>query len=568
MKISCQSCPAKYTIADEKVLGKVVKIRCKKCSSTIVINGNDAGALAEMGGGMGGQSLSPAAPVTDLWTVNVAEGDQRTLSTEEVVAEFGSGVIHDETFCWKEGMADWLPLREIDELREAVGLDAQGAAAPYDPNAGTADEHTMLDNGGASLGALFGDSNPTASAGAGGLDAGHLFGDNQAATGETAARRSKGRGDAAADLFGGVSQAGGEEEHATQLGGPAFPSASPEDVKLTGQRNESSVLFSLSALTSQEPNVQSSAAATAPTTTEGSGLIDIRALSAATTTRDKPASSPKVDDIMNLSGGGAFSAALAAPVLAAPTYSDTSSEGGGTKSNTMVFAILGGCAILAVAIFGGMMMMGKSKSDETASAGAVPSASATLAMNGGPSSTSQPADTTATAPAAAAPANSATAASPISPTAAKAPTVGAPVAAGGSKAATKAAEPEPAPAPAPAPPPPPKDLGAALQEAAGQKPKAAPAPAAASDAPFDRGAAAAALGGVNVQSCKKPDGPTGTGRVKVTFAPNGSVQTAVIDGAPFEGTPVGSCVAGKFRGAHIPAFSGSAVTAGKSFTIN
>ncbi len=41
MKISCQSCQAKYTIADEKVLGKIVKIRCKKCGATIVINGNE-----------------------------------------------------------------------------------------------------------------------------------------------------------------------------------------------------------------------------------------------------------------------------------------------------------------------------------------------------------------------------------------------------------------------------------------------------------------------------------------------------------------------------------------------
>ena len=41
MKITCQSCQAKYTIADDKVLGKIVKIRCKKCSSTIVVNGSD-----------------------------------------------------------------------------------------------------------------------------------------------------------------------------------------------------------------------------------------------------------------------------------------------------------------------------------------------------------------------------------------------------------------------------------------------------------------------------------------------------------------------------------------------
>ncbi len=566
MKISCQSCQAKYTIADEKVLGKVVKIRCKKCSSTIVINGNDAGALAA---NEPMNSMSPGSPVTDLWTVNVAEGDQRTLSTEEVVSEFGSGVIHDETFCWREGMDDWLPLREIDELREAVG-----AAAPahhdehaHDPHAGSADEHTMLDNGG-SLGALFG--GPTAptndAPAAGGLDAGHLFGD--AGTGETAARRSKGRGVGGTDLFGGVSQAGGEDE-STRLAAPAFPSADNDDVKLTGQRNESSVLFSLNALTSQEPNVQSSAAASASTTTEGSGLIDIRALSASANAKDKPASSPKVDDIMNLSGGGAFGAALAAPVLAAPSYSESSSEGGGGKSNKMIFAILGGFALVAVAAFGAILMVsGKSKTDgegATTSVGAAPSA-------GTPTTAAATPSDPAAAPAASA---AAPAAAPATP-APKAPTVGAapPVVGGGSTggghsnaaAPAKPAEPEP-PAPAPTPPPP-KDLAAALGEAAGQKPKAPPPAAATTDAPFDRGAAAAALGNINVQSCKKPDGPTGQGRVKVTFAPSGSVQSAAIEGAPFEGTPVGSCVAGKFRGAHIPAFAGSPVTAGKSFNIN
>ena len=569
MKISCQSCQAKYTIADEKVLGKVVKIRCKKCSSTIVINGNDAGALAAS---EPMNSLSPGSPVTDLWTVNVAEGDQRTLSTEEVVAEFGSGVIHDETFCWREGMDDWLPLREIDELREAVGAhrpDDEATRNVHDHDhdhagqIGGGEEHTILDNGG-SLGALFGGPTaPTQDApAAGGLDAGHLFGD--AGTGETAARRSKGRGVGGTDLFGGVSQAGGEEEQAHA--GPAFPSANQDDVKLTGQRNESSVLFSLNALTSQEPNVQSSAAASASTTTEGSGLIDIRALSASANAKDKPANAPKVDDIMNLSGGGAFGAALAAPVLAAPSYSESSSDGGGAKSNKMIFAILGGFALLAAAIFGGMVMMGgKSKTDgegATAAVGAMPSAQTTTAA-------AAPDTTAPAAPAA----SVATPATPATATP-KAPTVGAapPVVGGGggshaAAAAPAAKAPEPEPPPAPAAPPP-KDLAAALGEAAGQKPKPAPAAAAATDAPFDRGAAAAALGNVNVQSCKKPDGPTGTGRVKVTFAPSGSVQTAVIDGAPFEGTPVGSCVAGKFRGAHIPAFAGSPVTAGKSFTIN
>ncbi|MCA9584271.1 MAG: hypothetical protein KC657_02830, partial [Myxococcales bacterium] len=82
------------------------------------------------------------------------------------------------------------------------------------------------------------------------------------------------------------------------------------------------------------------------------------------------------------------------------------------------------------------------------------------------------------------------------------------------------------------------------------------------------GAAAAALGGVNVSSCKKADGPTGSGHVTVTFAPNGSVASAAVDGGPFPGTAVGGCIAGRYRGARVPAFSGGPVRVGKSFTIN
>ena len=70
---------------------------------------------------------------------------------------------------------------------------------------------------------------------------------------------------------------------------------------------------------------------------------------------------------------------------------------------------------------------------------------------------------------------------------------------------------------------------------------------------MEAGAASAALASVNVASCRKADGPTGSGHVKVTFAPNGSVQSAVVDAPPFAGTPVGGCVGGKFRGARIPA---------------
>jgi hypothetical protein len=76
----------------------------------------------------------------------------------------------------------------------------------------------------------------------------------------------------------------------------------------------------------------------------------------------------------------------------------------------------------------------------------------------------------------------------------------------------------------------------------------------------------AAIAGA-VQACKRGDA-SGTGRVIVTFATNGAAQSATVSGAPFEGTPTGACVASKFRGARVPAFSGAPFTVSKSFTIN
>jgi hypothetical protein len=87
---------------------------------------------------------------------------------------------------------------------------------------------------------------------------------------------------------------------------------------------------------------------------------------------------------------------------------------------------------------------------------------------------------------------------------------------------------------------------------------------------FDRAAALSALNkaAAAAKGCKKDDGPTGSGKVRVTFAPSGNVTSATVDGPPFAGTPVGGCVASAFRGAHVPPFDGSPVAVPKSFSIN
>jgi predicted Zn finger-like uncharacterized protein len=571
MKIQCQSCQAKYTIADEKVLGKVVKIRCKKCSATIVINGNEQRPAED---NADTHVFDYASQSNEPWTVNVADGDQRTMSAQEIVAEYKAGTLNDETYCWKDGMADWLPLREIEQLYAAINLaprpslqddvsippqsippqSVPPAAALF--SAGEVDSAVDSPFAGAAHANGNGNGNGSAALFGGGNDA------TQAAP--AAARRGGGRGQGA-DLFGNVAAAGGEEEVMTSAAGGGMAPA--EDPKMTGQRNENSVLFSLSALT--EGTAKPPEANRTTATGDGSGLIDIRALSQTMAgPDDRKDKGSRVDDIMNLSGGGAFGAALAAPILAPPPLEavDMSASGGasGNQSKMLLIGILGGAALIAIGIVVAVVLTRSPEpvaKDGPAATATVPDGTGALALNEpAPEVTAAPADDDNTPP----PPGTGNTATPTKPSGGGGGGKSTGGGGGTTKAATESAAPTPPPAPAK-----PADFGSALAQAAG-KPKDEPkaATSSGSSAPFNRGAASAALSGVNVQACKKPGGPTGSGRVKVTFAPSGSVSAAVIEGPPFAGTPVGGCIAGKFRGANIPAFSGGPVSANKTFTIN
>lgn len=86
--------------------------------------------------------------------------------------------------------------------------------------------------------------------------------------------------------------------------------------------------------------------------------------------------------------------------------------------------------------------------------------------------------------------------------------------------------------------------------------------------PFSVGSARSALAGATSRAngCKSADGPTGAGRVTVTFSPEGPVSSVSV-AAPFGGTGVGSCIATAFKSARVPAFTGSPVTLSQSFRI-
>jgi predicted Zn finger-like uncharacterized protein len=523
MKITCQACQAKYTIADEKVLGKVVKIRCKKCGSTIVVNGSDPsaspGSETSLPDASSGQ-LEP--PQQDDWTVNVAEGDQRTMKEDEIVRAYVDRMIDDETYCWKDGMGDWAPLREIPSLQAAcvaAGRVAFGAqeGLPVGPAAVGA-------SGAGDLAALVAAPAPAF------------------LPGSFPARRIGGRAPAA-DLFGGVARAGGDDD--VRIGAaPKKPQAheAEDPNKLTGARNENSVLFSLSTLTGK---VDRPPPAVQRPDSEASGLIDIRQLSAQFASTETPKKSG-LEDIMNLSGG-ALTPALTAPVLSPPSIE--AYDAGGTTAHSLAPGPKSRWGLIAVAVGAGTLVI-------LAAVGGAMSMMHKGADTDKPTSSSESVAGEATAaplPSAAAMAGTTVAAMPPAGPVASAP--------------SDSNRDEPPPARA-------SDLREAKAPSVSAKETAAPAAkaiavAAKSDQPFNMGEAKSRLGSAadGAQSCKRGD-ISGTGHVVVTFSPTGSVQSAVVDGPPFEGTPAGACVASRFRAVRVPAFSGSPFKVRKSFTIN
>ena len=265
---------------------------------------------------------------------------------------------------------------------------------------------------------------------------------------------------------------------------------------------------------------------------------------------------------------------------------------GSGKIILLVAVVLG-----ALAVMGGVVFVMRSRLSPEPAASSVAEANASavdpsVKANATPSATAAPAETVAAtaapvAPQAAAPVAAAppTPAAPAEP-AAKAATETAPVAlAVASKPATAGAQTREAKIDAlkaamrPDKPgksddkPGKDDSTPAKVVLAEDSPGGGDAPAAPADEPpkppFDTSAAKSALetASAGAASCKKPDGPTGRGKVQVTFSPTGRATSANVIEGPFGGTPTGGCVAKVFRAAHVPAFSGDPVTVSKSFTI-
>jgi predicted Zn finger-like uncharacterized protein len=300
MKIVCDSCGTKYSIADEKVRGKVFKIRCKKCSHIIVVRGGESGGAE-----------AAAAPASEGGWHLVIDGEQvGPISDADVRTKIERGEVKADTYTWKEGFADWVKLSAVPEFAGLVAEEVSGAVSGGE----------LFNAGAAAAGAGSSGSNGADRARRPSGAGRSLFGGGGASDVFAAPAPAKSGG---GDLFGSAAAPAAETSSWPSSGAAAAGHDGGRVESLTGQRHENSVLFSLSNLQSLAmPAAKPSAGvSSAPATTEGSGLIDIRQMAASTlgTSSNGPSSfgglgvgggpSP-VDD---LPAFGAFSPA--APVL-------------------------------------------------------------------------------------------------------------------------------------------------------------------------------------------------------------------------------------------------------------
>jgi len=164
MKFLCSNCKAKYQISDDKVVGRTLRMTCRRCQNEIVIRSGPAGqsnapsALPPAPSGrssvlgadfrsqvVAGPSMMAGAARVDEWHVAINDIPVGPMRREEVARKFQLGAASADSLAWREGMDDWLPVRNIPELHAL--LVAQRPPPPpsaaYAPAAGMPQQHML-----------------------------------------------------------------------------------------------------------------------------------------------------------------------------------------------------------------------------------------------------------------------------------------------------------------------------------------------------------------------------------------------------------------------------------------
>jgi predicted Zn finger-like uncharacterized protein len=553
MKIVCEACQAKYSISDDKVRGKAFKIRCKKCSHTIVVRAPDGGSGASPLPIADSAAVPLAAATEHSWHI-VVDGEQvGPLSASDIRARQARGEITGDTYIWREGMADWLKLSTVSDFAESGQVN--DPSSPFPPQPASSYPSAAAASAFAASPDGDGDMLAPTTVGANALTADLFASPMSPPSAEPASTPAS-----SSFSFGSNAAAAHESGSGLRSNGAGGGGSAG----LTGQRHENSVLFSLSNLESLAGQSGHGGGGAAPrpgvsAPTEGSGLIDIRSMAAMT--MGNAGENRQGNDLPTF---GAPQFSPVAPVLLPLAHSS-----GPPRWLYAALAVLvmlgGGMAIV-------MFRLVNARPPAAPVVEPPPVAAAPPAVIPAPPAPPVQAATPPTTPP-----PSSTERLPPREEKAAAPAASRAPHGKYSRRSNRAAADSPAPAeraPAAAAPavvaekPAPKGdrLDDLLNSALGNKPKPAPSSARPREdeepasrkptsalATMQREDLVRAMQGVTprVRDCFSQYKVPGTAMVKVNVARGGKVSSTAVSGK-FGGTPTGMCVESAVRGAHFP----------------
>ncbi len=136
MKFVCERCQTRYSIADDKVRQKVLKIRCKACENVIILR--DPASAPESGAARASAPVVPPpasapspGPQGADWFVAINGRQVGPLPRVEAARRIVAAKADDEIFVWREDFDAWKAAHDVPAIADEV--KAQRGLMPVQP---------------------------------------------------------------------------------------------------------------------------------------------------------------------------------------------------------------------------------------------------------------------------------------------------------------------------------------------------------------------------------------------------------------------------------------------------
>lgn len=146
MLVVCSSCSAKFNVPDAKVAGKRARMKCKKCGTSIPIDGT---SLTNQPGGTppSRPALSQPSPppshsarprrtttgsglLSTQWRVSEPSGKSHELTLSQLALRYSQGGFEPGTLVCQPGKDEWLPPYDFPEVMEKASPPGEALARP------------------------------------------------------------------------------------------------------------------------------------------------------------------------------------------------------------------------------------------------------------------------------------------------------------------------------------------------------------------------------------------------------------------------------------------------------